>query len=79
MAYTLARVKEAAEAGAVEACVVSDDIFSTGADEEELVHLLDEVEIRRGAVHLADSSLELGKQVSAFGGVVALLRYGLRA
>jgi protein pelota len=79
VAYTLARVKPAAAAGAVESCVVSDDVFSVGVEEEELVQTLNEVEARRGSVYLADSSLELGKQVSAFGGVVALLRYGLRA
>ena len=79
VAYTLERVKTAAAAGAVEACVVSDDVFSTGIDEDELVRVLNEIEERRGTVFLADSSLELGKQVSAFGGVVALLRYGLKA
>ncbi|MDV3277811.1 MAG: hypothetical protein LYZ69_05005 [Nitrososphaerales archaeon] len=79
VAYTLARVKEAAASGAVEACVVSDDVFSAGIEEEELVQVLNEIEARRGSVYLADSSLELGKQVSAFGGAVALLRYGLRA
>ena len=79
VAYTLARVKEAAAAGAVEACAVSDDVFSARVDEEELVDTLNDIEAKRGVVYLADSSLELGKQVSAFGGVVALLRYGLRA
>ena len=78
VAYTLARVKGAAGAGAVEACVVSDDIFSAGVDEEELVSVLNEIERRKGSVFLADSSLELGRQVSAFGGVVALLRYAVR-
>jgi protein pelota len=79
VAYTLPRVREAAEAGAVEACAVSDDVFSTGLDEEELVRVLNVTEERGGAVYLADSSLELGKQVSAFGGIVALLRYSFRA
>lgn len=79
VAYTLERVKQAAVAGAVEACVVSDNVFSAGVDEEELVHVLNEVETKHGVVHLADSTLELGKQVSAFGGVLALLRYSLRA
>jgi len=79
VAYTLARVKEAADAGAVESCAVSDDVFVTGVDEETLVNVLNSVEKRRGKVYLADSSMEFGKQVSAFGGIVALLRYGLRA
>lgn len=79
VAYTLQRVKEAAAARAVEACVVSDDIFSTGADEDELVDTLNSIEEKRGRVYLADSSLEFGKQVSSFGGIVALLRFQVRA
>lgn len=79
VAYTLERVKDAATAGAVEACAVSDDIFSTGVDEEELVRTLNSIEEHRGRLYLADSSLEFGKQVSSFGGIVALLRYQLKA
>jgi protein pelota len=79
VAYTLPRVSEAATAGAVEECAVSDDVFSGNVDEEELVTVLNTVEEKGGLVFLADSSLEFGKQVSSFGGVVALLRYGLRA
>jgi len=78
VAYSLPRVREAANAGAVESCAVSDNVFSAGLDEEELVELLNTVEGRGGVVHLADSSLEIGKQVSSFGGVVALLRYPLK-
>jgi protein pelota len=78
VAYTLPRVKQAAEAGAVEACAVSDNVFASGVDEDELVATLNAVEERGGAVHLADSSLEFGKQISSFGGIVALLRYSLR-
>jgi len=79
VAYTLLRVGEAAAAGAVEACAVSDDVFSSGADEEELVGVLNTVQAKRGYVYLADSSMEFGKQVSAFGGIVALLRYAVRS
>ena len=79
VAYTLNRVRDAATAGAVEACVVSDDIFKTGADEEELVATLNSIEEQRGKIYLADSSLEFGKQVSSFGGIIALLRYQLKA
>jgi protein pelota len=78
VAYSLPRVMEAAEVGAVESCAVSDDVFSGGLDEEELVEVLNVVEGRGGSVYLADSSLELGKQISSFGGIVALLRYSLR-
>jgi protein pelota len=78
VAYSLPRVREAADAGAVEACAVSDNVFSAGLDEEELVRVLNAVEGRRGSVYLADSSLEFGKQISSFGGIVALLRYPVR-
>ena len=77
--YGLPRVKAAATIGAVEACAVSDDVFASGMDEGELVETLNTVEGRGGSVYLADSSMEFGKQVSSFGGIVALLRYGLRA
>ena len=79
VAYALPRVKEAATAGAVESCAVSDDVFSSGIDEGELVDVLNTVEGKGGSVYLADSSMEFGKQVSSFGGIVALLRYALRA
>ncbi len=79
VAYSLPRVRYAANAGAVESCAVSDDVFSAGLNEEELVDVLNSVEGRGGAVYLADSSMEFGKQVSSFGGIVALLRYPIRA
>ena len=78
VAYTLPRVSEAAAAGAVESCAVSDDVFSINVDEEELVSVMNLVESKGGTVYLADSSMEFGKQVSSFGGLVALLRYSLR-
>jgi protein pelota len=76
--YALPRVREAAASGAVESCIVSDDVFSSGVDEEELVGVLNTVEDKGGSVFLADASMEFGKQVSAFGGIVALLRYAVR-
>jgi protein pelota len=79
VAYSLPRVSEAAMAGAVDACAVSSDVFSAGLDEEEVVGTLNEIERRGGSVYLTDSSMEFGKQVSAFGGIVALLRYAVRA
>lgn len=79
VAYSLPRVSEAAKAGAVEVCAVADDVFSAGVDEDSLVETLNTVEDKGGKVFLCDSSLETGKQVSALGGIVALLRYDLRA
>lgn len=78
VAYSLPRVREAAAAGAVEACAVSDNVFASGVDEESLVEVLNTVEEQGGSVYLADSSMEFGKQISSFGGIVALLRYALR-
>ncbi len=78
VSYTLPRVGEAAVAGAVEACAVSDDVFSVNVDEEELVRVMNTVESKGGEVYMADSTLEFGRQVSSFGGIVALLRYALR-
>jgi protein pelota len=78
VAYALPRVMEAARAGAVDRCMVSDDVFSHGADEDDVVALLNLVEQKGGKVYLCDSSLETGKQVSSLGGVVALLRYDLK-
>ena len=79
VAYSLPRVRVAAMSGAVESCVVADNVFSTGIDEEELVGVLNTIEGRGGSVYLADSSMEFGKQVSSFGGIVAILRYAVRA
>jgi len=78
VAYTLSRVAQAAGAGAVDSCAVSDNVFSAGLNEEEVVNVLNTIESRGGKVYLADSSLEFGKQVSSFGGIVALLRYQVR-
>lgn len=79
VAYTLPRVSDAAAVGAVEACAVSDDVFSVGVDESDLVAVLNSVEEKGGSVFLVDSSAEFGKQVSSFGGIVALLRYAIRS
>ena len=78
VAYTLPRVKAAAEAGAVESCLVSDDVFARNSSEEEVVKVLNTVEENGGTIYLVDSSLESGKQVASFGGIVATLRYVLR-
>ena len=78
VAYSLPRVRVAATAGAVESCVVSDDVFSVGVNEEQLVEVLNTIEGRGGSVYLADSSMEFGKQVSSLGGIVAILRYAIR-
>jgi protein pelota len=77
VAYTLPRVSEAAAAGAVEKCIVSDDVFANNIDENQLVSTLNTIEEKGGKVFLCDSSLETGKQVSALGGIVGVLRYDI--
>jgi protein pelota len=79
VAYSLPRVRDAANSGAVESCIASDNVFTFGVNEAELVNVLNTVEGKGGSVFLADASLEIGKQVSGFGGIVALLRYAFRA
>ena len=61
----------------METCLVSDDVFANNIDEGVLVRTLNEVEEKGGKVFLCDSTLETGKQISALGGIVALLRYDL--
>jgi protein pelota len=78
VAYSFPHVRDAAALGAVESCVTSDDVFSQGVDEGEVVSMLNALEARGGKVYMVDSSLEFGKQVSSFGGVIALLRYAVR-
>jgi protein pelota len=76
--YTLPRVNEAVVLGAVESCVASDDVFSHGVEEEDVVSVFNTLEAKGGKVYLVDSSLELGKQISSFGGILALLRYAIK-
>jgi protein pelota len=78
VAYSLVNVREAAERGAVDACVVSDNVFGLRVPEQEVVDLLNRVEETNGKVCLVDASLEAGKQVAAFGGIVAVLRYAIK-
>ncbi len=75
IAYAFPRVREAAAVGAVERCVISDNVFTADLDENALVETLNLIEEKGGKVFLCDSSLETGKQVSSLGGIVALLRY----
>jgi protein pelota len=77
VAIGLDEVAKAAEAGAVEHLLVSDKAFADEAKEETIVQLLNRVESTRGHIYLLDSSTEVGLKVSALGGIVALLRFGV--
>ncbi len=63
----------------MESCAVSDDVFSHNVNEQQVVDTLNTIERMGGKVYLCDSSLETGKQVSSFGGIVATLRYPLKS
>ncbi|MEM3386678.1 MAG: mRNA surveillance protein pelota [Nitrososphaerales archaeon] len=77
VAIGLDDVVKASEVGAVECLLISDKAFEDERNEERLVHVLNKVESSRGQIYLMDSSTEVGLQVSALGGVAALLRYAV--
>jgi len=77
VAIGLEEVAKAAETGAVEYLLILDQAFAEEAKEETIVQLLNKVEAARGQIYLLDSSTEVGLQISALGGIVALLRFGL--
>jgi protein pelota len=66
-------VKNAAMAGAVEELLVIDNLLRK-KDVEKIMNL---VENLRGKVMVVSSEHEGGKQLTALGGMVALLRYPL--
>lgn len=75
VAIGLEEVAKASEAGAVEHLLVSDKVFENEANEERLIQILNIVESHQGQIYLVDSSTEVGLQLSALSGIVALLRF----
>jgi protein pelota len=70
----------AAKQGAVESLVCADRIFSQrDIAEDSVVELLNTVEEFRGETYLLDSTTDIGSQVNTLGGVVALLRFAVKA
>ena len=76
IAMGMKEVSDAANLKAVDSLVFSDAIFGY-ADEDAVVNLLNTVEGYGAKAFAADSSTDIGMQVSSLGGVVALLRYAL--
>ncbi len=77
VAIGLDEVSKASDSGAIEYLLVSDKAFEEERVEERLVQILNKVESSRGQIYLIDSSTEVGLQVSALSGVVALLRFAV--
>ena len=75
VALSFRNADRAADMGAVEAALVSDKAFELKVAEEDLIKFLNSVESSRGRIYLVDSSTDVGSQVTALGGIVALLRY----
>ena len=75
VAYGLAEVRRAVDAGAAATLLVSDERVRSG-DVDELVRA---AESARCEVRIVASSHEAGAQLAAMGGVAALLRYRLDA
>jgi protein pelota len=67
-------VSEAANLKAVDSLIFSDTVFGY-ASEDVVVSLLNTVEGYGAKAFAADSSTDIGMQVSSLGGIVALLRY----
>ncbi len=74
VAMGMKEVSEAANLKAVDSLMFSDAIFGY-ANEDAVVNLLNIVEGYGAKAFAADSSTDIGMQVSSLGGVVALLRY----
>lgn len=67
---------KAAQDGSVEAVIISDKIFEGLVNEDLLVKFLNLVEKFGGESFMVDHTTDAGKQATALGGAVALLRYG---
>jgi len=75
VAMTFPEASKAAMQGAVDKVLVSSNIMSFNVEEGSLVEFLNTVESHGGGVYLLDGSTDVGIQVSALKGVVALLRF----
>ncbi len=74
MAYGTNEVKTAAEAGAIEELQVIDELLR----KKHVEKISDMVENLGGKVMVISSEHDGGKQLSALGGLAALLRYALK-
>ena len=68
-AYGKDEILKAAEYGAIEKLIIIDEIV------KDYENIIDLVKKMRGEVLFVPSESEIGEQVKAFGGIIALLRY----
>ncbi|MFH1224458.1 MAG: mRNA surveillance protein pelota [Candidatus Diapherotrites archaeon] len=73
VAYGVAEVRRAVEAGAVETLLVAERLLL--ADRDNIERIMESAERSRGRVHIISSRHDAGKQLEGLGGIAALLRY----
>jgi protein pelota len=80
IAYGLSEVENAVNLGAVEKLIVADSLLRDSVDEQRLrlENLMHEVEHRNGDVTVVSTEHEAGAELTALGGIAALLRFPLR-
>ncbi len=80
IAYGLAEIEDAVNLGAVEKLIVADSLLRDSEDKQHLLleKLMLEVERRNGSLIVVSTEHEAGNELSALGGVAALLRFPLK-
>lgn len=73
VAYGVAEVGRAVEAGAAETLLVAERFLLANRDNAE--RIMEAAEKNRGKVHIISSRHDAGKQLEGLGGIAALLRY----
>lgn len=79
--YGFKEVSSAVELGAVRQLLVADDLIQQLRQEndyQKLDHLMKQVDLLKGKVHLISVQHEGGKKLKGLGGIAALLRYKLK-
>jgi protein pelota len=79
VAYGLEEIKKAANMGAIEELLITDEVMRTINSEKnvEMLKLLKLIENSRGNIKIISTLHEAGKRVKGFAGMVALLRFKL--
>ncbi|MFX1285133.1 MAG: mRNA surveillance protein pelota [Promethearchaeota archaeon] len=77
--YGFAEIKKIASTGAIETLILLDSLLRgvDGSNQDEVQHLLREIEKTRGKIFIVSSQSENANRMKTFGGIIALLRYAL--